>query len=88
MLQTYEATLEPSGQIWFTDLSQPVVKQSQKVLITMVSPLFNGVSTQEGKPSIDSPKTDWRDFSGVLKGSAPFIGDPQAIQIQLRSDWP
>jgi hypothetical protein len=87
MLQTYEATLETSGQVLFTDLAKPVYQQRQKVLITIVSPLAdNALGAQPTQPTdIKTGKHDWLAFSGVLKNSPAFAGDPMVIQQQLRS---
>jgi hypothetical protein len=85
MLQTYEATLEPSGQLFFTDLAMPVYQHAQKVLVTVVSP-FQSASA-DAPAAAGTPRHDWRAFAGVLKNSPSFTGDPLAIQKQLRSEW-
>ncbi len=89
MLQTYEATLETSGQVLFTDLAKPVYQQRQKVLITIVSPLAdNASSPQPIQPAdLGNAKRDWLAFAGALKNSPAFAGDPLAIQQQMRSEW-
>jgi hypothetical protein len=89
MLQTYEATLETSGQVLFTDLAKPVYQQRQKVLITIVSPLAdNALGTQPTQPAnLKNGKPDWLVFAGALKNSPAFAGDPLAIQQQMRSEW-
>jgi hypothetical protein len=91
MLRTYEATLEPSGQVFFTDLAKPDCQQRQKVLVTVVSPLSdtpspitNGESGGESGPM----PVDWRRFAGVLKDSVKFANSPLSIQKQLRKEWP
>lgn len=86
MLQTYEATLETSGQVLFTDLAKPVYQQRQKVLITIVSPLAdNPLPAQPA--GLGNVKRDWLAFAGALKNSPAFAGDPLAIQKQMRSEW-
>jgi hypothetical protein len=86
MLQTYEATLETSGQVLFTDLAKPVYQQRQKVLITIVSPLAdNALPAQPA--DLGNGKHDWLAFAGALKNSPAFAGDPLAIQQQMRSEW-
>lgn len=89
MLQTYEATLETSGQVLFTDLAKPVYKERQKVLITIVSPLADSALQAQPTQSADhvNVKHDWQAFAGALKNSPAFAGDPLAIQQQMRSEW-
>jgi hypothetical protein len=91
MLHTYEATLETNGQVWFTDSAKPLVKQRQKVLVTIVSPLaeavFGASPATVDKPSHNAKKPDWQAFAGLLKDTAAFAGDPLAVQQQLRSEW-
>ena len=89
MLQTYEATLETSGRVLFTDFAKPVYQQRQKVLVTIVSPFDDS--------DLDAPLTnpaafvaaqqDWQAFAGALKNVPVFAGDPMTIQQQLRSEW-
>jgi hypothetical protein len=89
MLQTYEATLETSGQVLFTDLAKPIYQQRQKVLITIVSPLADtALPSQPTKPvDLGNVKRDWLAFAGVLQNSPAFAGDPLTIQQQMRSEW-
>lgn len=89
MLETYEATLETSGQVLFTDLAKPVYQQRQRVLITIVSPLAdNALPAQPTQPAhLGNVKHDWLAFAGVLKNSPAFAGDPLAIQQQMRNEW-
>ena len=96
MLQTYEATLEPSGQVWFTDFSKPVVKSKQKILITIVSPWVDSVSdnaasassAQNATSNAQNPsKLGWENFAGALKNAPAFAGNPLTLQQQLRSEW-
>jgi hypothetical protein len=86
MLRTYEATLEPSGQVFFTDLSKPDCEQRQKVLVTVVSPLSDAPSLTTSSES-GPAGLDWRRFAGVLKDSAKFANSPLSIQKQLRKEW-
>jgi hypothetical protein len=89
MLQTYEATLETSGQVLFTDLAKPVYQQRQKVSITIVSPLANNaLSALPTQPAdLGNAKHDWLAFAGALKNFPAFAGDRLAIQQQMRSEW-
>lgn len=92
MLQTYEATLEPSGQVWFTDFSKPVVKAKQKILVTIVSPWVDSVSDNASVQNAASDaqnlsKLGWKTFAGALKNAPAFTGNPLTLQQQLRSEW-
>ena len=89
MLQTYEATLETSGQVLFTDLEKPVYKERQRVLITIVSPLVDNTPSAQPTQSADlgSVKYDWLAFAGALKNSPAFAGDPLVVQQQMRNEW-
>jgi hypothetical protein len=89
MLQTYEATLEPSGQVLFTDFAKPVYQQRQKVLITIVSSLADNASDHEinSSTNIKDLNPTWMAFAGALKDSPVFAGAPLLIQNQLRGEW-
>jgi hypothetical protein len=94
MLQTYEATLEPNGYIWFTDFAKPAMQNKQKVLVTIVSSIIDDTADSEQKvdqikPLIPSSgvKFDWQPFAGALKTAAGFDSDPLQIQQTLRDEW-
>jgi hypothetical protein len=90
MLQTYEATLEPSGYLHFADATAPLLVQTQRVLVTVLSPYTASmVSPQtDADEGLGGAVKDWQAFSGQLKNSPNFAGDPLKIQQQLRNEWP
>lgn len=89
MLQTYEATLETSGHVLFTDFAKPVYQQRQKVLVTIISPIAdNELAAPLPNPAAYAPaQHDWQAFAGALKNAPVFAGDPMTIQQRLRSEW-
>lgn len=89
MLKTYEATLETSGRVLFTDFAKPVYQQRQKVLVTIVAPIAdNELDAPLPNPAAaESAQHDWQAFAGALKNAPVFAGDPMTIQQRLRSEW-
>jgi hypothetical protein len=82
MLQTYEASLEPSGQLRFVDAAAPKSAVSRDVLVT-----FLPESEHRADLPAQTPSVDWRAFVGALKSSPNFAVDSLAAQLQLRSEW-
>ncbi len=77
MLQTYEAVLEPDGNLHFLDERPLPVETPRRVLVTV---------TEAGEPRAHS-SVDWRRFVGTMKDSPNLNGDPVKIQQGMRNEW-
>jgi hypothetical protein len=62
MLQTFEASLEPSGQLRFVDAAAPKSAVSRDVLVTFLPK----AELRSDLPA-ETPNPDWRAFVGSLK---------------------
>lgn len=77
MLQTYEAVLEPNGQLHFTEAVPAALSDACRVLVTFTQPLGGPVQSTG----------DWRQLAGSLRNSPNLNGDPLAIQQEMRHEW-
>ena len=77
MLQTYEAVLQPNGNLQFLDLPGMPNRAPCRVLVTFTEPIV----------SAPAPAGDWLRFAGALKDSPNLNGDPLAIQQAMRHEW-
>jgi hypothetical protein len=77
MLQTYEAVLEPNGQLHFLKEVPASVSNSRHVLVTFTEPASAAVNTPN----------DWKQFVGSLKDSPNLNEDPLTIQQAMRHEW-
>jgi hypothetical protein len=85
MLQTYEASPEPNGELRFLDTATSARVERCRVLVTFLPP-NDPAPTVEIRRG-DERNGDWMTFLGVLKDSPRFEADPLAIQQQMRGEW-
>ncbi len=85
MLKTFEASLEPNGQLRFVDPAAPKSAVSREVLVTFL-PTTTPSSALADKTA-ETPVSDWRAFVGALKDSPCFAVDALAAQHQMRGEW-
>jgi hypothetical protein len=83
MLQTFEAFLEPNGELRFLDTATPVRSERRRVLVTFLP--SNDVAPTVELDCAHEKNGDWINFLGLLKDSPRFQADPLAIQRQIRS---
>ena len=81
MLHTYEALLQPNGQLQFLDPPVEASLAPRRVLVT-----FTDKAVVEPS-AVHRPVTSWERWVGVLKDSPVFEGDPVAIQRAMRDEW-
>jgi hypothetical protein len=84
MLQTYEASLEPNGQLRFVDAAAPASAERRDVLVTFL-PKIDQQMQVTGLPS--TAAGGWQAYVGMLKDSPRFAGEPLAMQRELRNEW-
>ncbi|MBX9834849.1 MAG: hypothetical protein K2X65_01575 [Burkholderiaceae bacterium] len=77
MLQTYEAVLQPNGQLQFLEPLKLAGSMACRVLVTVIEPVFHS----------PPPGTDWKRFAGTLRASPNLNEDPVAIQQGMRHEW-
>ncbi|MBU3694435.1 MAG: hypothetical protein FGM40_06350 [Rhodocyclaceae bacterium] len=81
MLRTYEALLQPNGQIQFLDHPAESSDSPRHVLVTFTEDTEAPVKGGQAEPA------DWRDLVGLLKASPHWAGDPQTVQQAMRDEW-
>jgi hypothetical protein len=74
MLQTFEASLEPNGQLHFLDAATPTTAARRRVLVTFLPDADTAASGNEALSA-----GDWRAFVGALSDSPRFADDALAI---------
>ena len=77
MLKTYEAVLQPNGQLQFLEPLKLAGSVAGSVLVTVIEP----VAPPHGAP------VDWKRFAGALRTSPNLNEDPVALQQGMRHDW-
>ncbi len=77
MYQAIEA-ISKSGVI---ELLEPIEFEENEPLVVLR--LTKKVVT----PEMATPSKDWRKFTGQLKSSPTFAGDPVHIQQEMRNEW-
>lgn len=77
MLQTYEAVLQPNGQLQFLEPLKLAGSVACRVLVTVIEPVAKS----------PLPAADWRRFAGTLRASPNLNEDPVAIQQGMRHEW-
>ena len=77
MLKTYEAVLQPNGQLQFLEPLKLAGSVACRVLVTVIEP----VAPPHGAP------VDWKRFAGAQRTSPNLIEDPVALQQGMRHDW-
>jgi hypothetical protein len=85
MLQTFEASLEPNGQLRFVDPAAPKSAVSREVLVTFLP--TTDLSSALTDETAEKQESDWRAFVGALKDSPSFAVDALAMQHQMRGEW-
>ena len=77
MLQTYEAVLQPNGQLQFLEPLELVGSVACRVLVTVMEPAAH----------VTPPAADWKRFAGAMRASPNLNEDPVVIQQGLRHEW-
>jgi hypothetical protein len=87
MLPTYEALLQPNGQLQFVDLPAEMSRLPRHVLVTFTGEAVGTVAAPGGQSPGDPAPTDWRAHVGLLRDSPHWQGDPLAVQQDMRREW-
>ncbi len=87
MLPTYEAVLQPDGQLQFLDLPDEVSRLPRRVLVTFTGEAIAIDAAPGSQTRGKSAAADWQSHVGVLKDSPHWQGDPLAIQQNMRHEW-
>lgn len=77
MLQTYEAVLQPNGQLQLLEPLKLAHSVACRVLVTVMEPVVQA----------PTPEADWKRFAGTLRASPNLNEDPVAIQQSMRHEW-
>ena len=77
MYQAIEA-ISKSGVI---QLLEPIEFDENEPLVVL------SLSKKLTTPEMTTPLKDWRKFTGQLKSSPAFTGDPGLIQQEMRNEW-
>lgn len=93
MLHTYEALLQPDGQLQFLEPAVSTSQAPRRVLVTFTDePVLAAPAALDQAPAAavqpgSQPVPDWARFVGALAGSPHWNGDPVAIQEEMRREW-
>jgi hypothetical protein len=87
MLPTYEAVLQPNGQLQFVDLPDEVLHMPRRVLVTFTGEVIALDAAPGSQTGGKSASADWQSHVGVLKDSPHWQGDPLTIQQDMRHEW-
>ena len=85
MLRTYEALLQPDGQLQFLEPPTVQTRTPRRVLVTFTDDAAEHASVSGAAPN--PGQADWTALVGALKASPNWQGDPQAVQEAMRRDW-
>lgn len=81
MMHTYEAEVGEDGRV---RLCEPIALQGRhRAVVTILEPL----GEEGGVSKKNTTAQDWRQFTGIIKDSPHFNGDPVTTQKALRDEW-